>query len=828
MNTPYPLLPVSVLITLAYFFSWQFYKWGIFTLKKHRKFWNILLLISFLICGLFGLISIIKINYKLDFPFYNSILKWHVIVGISFFLISFFHFLWHFKYFFSKPIPKQHKQITEQEIKNTYHKPDNIKYLLFLLGFFSITNQLVLIREFMSIFGGNELIIGVIIVNWLIITGWGAYSGTKQAPNLFSLNLSLKILVSIVLLPLLLTTLLYWLKSVLFPPGVMVNLESIFLGVFLLLFPVCFISGYLFTYFSSQLSSVKKQNLIGKSYAIESVGSLSGGLLFSLILGRFFTSYQIFGITICVVLFVCIWFNKNQISVKYLFLLMCGICLPIAIFFTNIEIQIKSLLLPNQTVILHRSTPYGSLKVTEQAGQQSFYENNNLLFYSENTIETEEAIHFAMAQHEQAKNILLISGGIAGMIDEIQKYKPQTITYLESNPEIVKFWKSIDEKNVLPENTKYVKADIRVFLSKNENKFDVIIINLPPPVTLGYNRFYTSEFFQIIKKHCTTNTIVCSSLPSTLNYAESNALELNAIMWNTLKQHFKNVKLIPGEKNYYIASNSAITTDILKSIKSKDISNSYINEYYYDAQLTDQRSAVLTANFEKLKNINFDFRPTMFFKQSNHWLSIFNRGNLFILIIPAIAFVFLFFKFDTISKGLYTGGFTSVSLEILLLLVYQIYFDSIYLETALFFAIFMAGLAVGSNLKHIYQNANILKQYAYIQLIIALLAILTPAVASLVFKISAYKFPAQLLLLFAVFTIACTIGYEFKLAAKQRQLNYQKTAGFSYGVDLLGSAFGAYFAPIVLLPIIGLFYTCLFLTFLNISSAFFAMVANKK
>ena len=89
-------------------------------------------------------------------------------------------------------------------------------------------------------------------------------------------------------------------------------LYEVITGAFLLLYPVCFLSGYLFTLFSTGFSLSDNQNQIGKAYAWESLGSLFGGLLFSFILGRFFNSSQVFGITAALVFVVSSWICENK------------------------------------------------------------------------------------------------------------------------------------------------------------------------------------------------------------------------------------------------------------------------------------------------------------------------------------------------------------------------------------------------------------------------------------------------------------------------------------------------------------------------------------
>ena len=43
------------------------------------------------------------------------------------------------------------------------------------LGMSSLMTQIVTLREFMNILAGNELVIGLVIANWLLLTGCGSY-----------------------------------------------------------------------------------------------------------------------------------------------------------------------------------------------------------------------------------------------------------------------------------------------------------------------------------------------------------------------------------------------------------------------------------------------------------------------------------------------------------------------------------------------------------------------------------------------------------------------------------------------------------------------------
>jgi hypothetical protein len=95
----YDLLPIILISTALYLI-------GLFLVKKkkistlnHRRFWNILLLISFLGSCLLGLLLVIRINtgFVLSLPF--NMMYWHVELGIVMTIISIFHIIWHWKYF---------------------------------------------------------------------------------------------------------------------------------------------------------------------------------------------------------------------------------------------------------------------------------------------------------------------------------------------------------------------------------------------------------------------------------------------------------------------------------------------------------------------------------------------------------------------------------------------------------------------------------------------------------------------------------------------------------------------------------------------------------
>jgi len=98
-KTVYHLLPISLLLILLYLISHILSKKKIISIVNHRRIWNILLLITFLISGILGILLIVRINFGLVIPLPFNILFWHVEVGIAMFVISIFHISWYWAYF---------------------------------------------------------------------------------------------------------------------------------------------------------------------------------------------------------------------------------------------------------------------------------------------------------------------------------------------------------------------------------------------------------------------------------------------------------------------------------------------------------------------------------------------------------------------------------------------------------------------------------------------------------------------------------------------------------------------------------------------------------
>lgn len=842
MTTPYSLIPITIIVVFFYSLTFILTKIHFIRTSVHRKIWNVVLLITFLVSGMLGVLLTVQINYKLDIPYLDDIMVLHVEFGIGMALVSGFHILWHIKYFKQIIAPKQKHNIPittadddmarlkiEEDSKNI-KIGNRLTFTVIALGATSLITQIVLLREFLSVFYGNELIIGIVLTNWMLITGVGAYLGRSSLRRKHKIGAIILMQLLLAVLPFITVFLLNILRNLVFNVGEMIDILHILYASFILLIPFCLISGFTFTLLCHVISAYYKTNLIGKVYSFEAVGSIAGGLLFNLILIYLFDSFQILVFLMMINFtsaFLLSFKLKKLITKIIIAALACILLIPP--LFIDFGTLAKEILYNDQKVIYHNDTPYGSLMITEDNGQRNFFENGVFLF-STNTKDVttiEEPVHFAMIQHPNPKSVLLISGGVAGMTNEILKYNVDRIDYVEINPEIIrigrKYTSALENQRI-----RIITQDPRLYINRNpSNAYDVALINTPEPSTSGLNRYYTVEFFTELKAVLQKDAIVSIAVTASANYMSEESVSLNSVLYHTLKQVFNNVTIIPGTKNYFLASDKKLTANIVQQLDEKNIDSEYVRYYLDDMQLSMRSNEIMELLKESDKT-NTDFNPIAYYRQLKYWLSHF-RFNYWILGgILLLCVVFMFSRLHLINIGMFTGGFAASSIQILLIISFQVIYGYVFQMVGIIITVFMIGLAAGAMYLYRMMNGITVRNYIRIQYFIAVYSILLPLLLYFLSSIHIHELIVYIVFFFLSFTIACLVGIEFTIASKLQRRQVAHIAAEIYGADLFGSALGALLVAAFLIPLFGISTVSFIVAALNIVSGTLVYIKRKK
>jgi spermidine synthase len=686
------------------------------------------------------------------------------------------------------------------------------------LGGTTIVTQAVLLRAFLSVFNGNELVIGIVLSSWLALTGTGSVLGlrTRSVSPLGLIFLQ----VALALLPLATFLLLSLLKKLLFPPGTMIGIAESIYGSLVLLAPFCLLSGFLFTAYVALLSLRGGGNSRAPwAYGLEAVGSVIGGAIFTLVAIRFLSTGQtlvVVGVINLGIGFLLAWSHGMKA------LALPPVVLVVLLTLLSAEIDIDMLakrwLFAGQDLVAYKDTPYGNITVTGEREQLSFFENNLLLFSTGDVASNEEAVHFAMTQRPGARRVLLLSGGISGVNDEIVKYKIDRVDYLEINPWLIDMGKRLAGFHET-ESIHVIVGDARRHLRAVTVPYDVVLINLPDPGTAQINRYYTQEFFSELKNVLSSDAVVSLSILPQTEYLGNEGRKVTSIIYNTLTTTFARVLIVPGMKNHFLASDGPLRYDIARAVDSLGINTAYVNKYYLVDRLVEQRGKEMIAALDRSAITNHDFAPAAYYRQVQYWLSYFAFDPWIPAALCLILLGLLLTRMNTVSFCMFVGGAAGASIEVVLLLGFQILYGLLYLATSMIITAFMAGLAIGSLLPWRFVQQKPRAGFVIVQVAVGLYALLLPAVLGILRSSNPGDLVIYPIFLLLTGCVGALVGLEFSFASGLLTDAPVAVAGRLYSTDLLGSAAGALVVSVFLLPLLGITWVCAIIGCLSMGGA---------
>ncbi len=752
------------------------------------------------------------------------------------------------------------------------------------MGASGIVAQIVLLRGLLISFLGNELTLGIILANWLILEAAGSFligqtvekvkkkiEGYVFLQIFFSVALPFSIYLCRIFKNILLTT-----------PGEGLGFAPIFYSSFLILLPVSLSHGALFTYGSKLYSRHEKDGAtsIGKVYILETIGSIIGGLLITFLLIQYFNSFEIaFMISLinALISMLLLWPEKKPLfqtrhfsfflSILYVMLFLFLLFSPLSnkIHRSSLQQQWRSL-----KVIHNENSIYGNITVTRRGEQFTFFTDGvpSITTPFPDIASIEDIVHFAMLFHEKPQSALILSGGAGGMIHEILKYPVTRLDYVELDPLLLnliqKFPTPLTQSELSDPRVRIHYTDGRFFISRTADRFDIIFIGLPSPQELQTNRLFSSEFFTIARNKMNPGGIIVLTLPGSLTYISPELRDLNGCILDTLKSVFKYVRIIPGDTNLYYASDSksleAVTApEIVRRLEVRKIKTSLFTKSYIEYRLHERWLNWYLKSMQREEvHINSDFRPLGVFFNLSYWNALFSPylSNVFktfekfslglslgITLLLTASLSILFLKKPLLSNhslpyAIFTSGFANMIYDLAIIFAFQTLYGYLYHQIGLLITVFMVGIALSSffitrRLDRIEKGYTL---FLWTELSIILFSIFLPFVLS----IPSHHLEKTIvyILLYATFLImsflcGVLVGFQFPLATKI-YLNTQSsggrighTAGLLYGADLFGGFLGGLLGGVLLLPVLGMKQSCFMMAIIKMSSLTLLLIFMK-
>jgi len=749
---------------------------------------------------------------------------------------------------------------------------------LALIGFSAVVAQIVLMRELIVVFNGNEISLGIMLAAWLFWTAVGSSaigalrrSGTGSARRAVA---ALECLLAVSLLPTLWT--LRAAKSFFQTvPGELVGPLPMLLASLVCLSVFCIVSGALFAAAARAVETeraVPARAAVGSAYLLEAAGSGLGGILASLLLLRFLDPFQIGALVALLNLGMAAllllrlsrrraWAVGAAAALFAVLLLACAA--------PSLERSAQARLWRGFHLAGSRNSIYGNLAVIETGNLRSIYDNGTLLGSAPDEAAAEEAVHYALLEHPAPKNILLIGGGVSGGISQALKHPSvERIDYVELDPALIgmarQFFPAESAAWAADPCVHLHYADGRSYLKTVGRSFDAIILNVPDPQTAQLNRFYTVEFFRSARDHLAPGGVLAFQLRSSEETISPNLAEFLRCIQRTLKEVFPYVAVIPGDTIHFFASTrpDSLTEDptiLMARLRDRHLQTKYVREYFIPYRMMPDRMAQVHEQLEPLAStpVNRDFAPIAYYFDIVLWSAQFKGGYSHwfqaaahtgfksvaaaVLFPLAIATILLAFVGSRQRRARSAAacctaatGFTLIALQIFVLLAFQSIYGYVYSQLAILIGLGMAGIAVGSwlGLRRAGRgNPAPCRAMAANQFLLALSAPALIFVAGLLAKASgmaATGLAAQLA--FPALAALCGVlgGYQFPIANEiyLHDAGGRTGLGALYAIDLLGGCAGALLLSTYLIPVFGFWRTAWLTAAINLAPALLAVRAG--
>jgi spermidine synthase len=501
-------------------------------------------------------------------------------------------------------------------------------------------------------------------------------------------------------------------------------------------------------------------------------------------------------------------FHSFQGRHHFRFILLTGTAL--VILGAGIIIEPLSLVPGEGKRVYYCETRYGRIEVHQDKEQFTLFEDGIPLFSNQNLVVAEEAIHYPLSQTAKHENVLLISVE-SGMMAELKKYRPKAVDYVELNPEVTTvLFRFGMIKDIL--GLRVIHQDGRVYLRDSYKHYDAVIVNLPEPVTFQINRFYTDEFFALAKNRLAPRGVLSFSMEGFENYLSEPQRRKLSSLYNTVKDHFNHVLMLPGQKIFFLCSDRPIRTDIPACLAEKGIATRYISQYYY-GNVTRERIRDLNDLTDPAAPKNIDIYPQLMRLMFSQWFAKFSTSPVgFVVALALLVFIYMI-RITREEFLLFSTGCMTMGSEIIVIFAFQIFFGYIYSQIGMIVTFFLAGLLPGAWFGEQLSNWG-----RRVLIVTDMILIFLMGLFMLVLRHGWDRLPVSFFLVFG-FVVSLVCGCQFPVAFKLRGGD-NPAAVRSFSADLIGAACGTLFISVVLIPYFGIGWAMAGLIGLKLASLF--------
>jgi spermidine synthase len=729
--------------------------------------------------------------------------------------------------------------------------------LLAAIGCFGGATQLVLLRELLAAYGGNELSAGVTVAAWILCEAAGAWLAGRLRSSLHSLLLpALSILLSLAAVPA--AVLVRPALGIL--PGETLSIPVLLLATSVVLFLPAASHGALFV-----TAAAHRTQGIGSAYVWEGVGTVLAGFICFVLFSRL-PSMSL--LAACAVpLVAAAGFGSGRTRTRWTIRALGLGVLTALVFALPVERWVWGAAWRGQQVADIANSSYGKIVRLQREGQQLIlYDGIPVLAVPPVDIERiEELALLPILYHPAPRRVLFVGQDLA-IPAALVRFRPEIevttlqldailaracLAALSLDSSLITHYSSIIASLTISDPVSYLRT--------TADTFDCIILTDAVPSSLGASRLFSFEFYRLCRSRLAAGGLLATAGPGEPTALSPDAARVLSTRVRTLSAAFDQIRPVAADFPLLLASDSplcAATETLASRLVRLSETPKLLDSNYLVGLLDPFRQEALTSALEPgalrtVSGVSSATTPRELFLNmvrenrlaSPAFGTLYGRlGNLSAPLLLSLGIGLLvvgivgaFSGGHPFGRGfaVLTSGFSGAAVSSLLLFAWQIRFGSVFSGVALLVATFMLGTVLGG----ILGTRSVLRaHHPSLSTPRFLISDLVLAACAAVTLVLVHSGPAAAFLAVNCLAGAC-LGFQFAVAgfavgrsgpcptAPRSSLivsapgSAARRAGTLTALDLVGGSLGGLLTALVAAPALGISIAALIAGAVKLTSA---------
>ena len=742
--------------------------------------------------------------------------------------------------------------------------PGRWRYFLaiLVLGAYAQIAQAVLIREGLVVFYGNEISLGAFYASWLFWIAVGSLLVYRWRDRPFAGHAGVWVRRLLLLTPPVMVVQVLLLRLVrLFldvSASEFVPLGELFLSLFLITTPGSLLLGLAFplacrALHDRDLSAGRGDAVreVSWLYVADALGALAGGVLFTFVLLRWLGLPGTLGlVTLALALAALLLPGRRAWPALLLVVLGLPLLVPPAGQWLGWQLdRMRFHTLHPQMVLLDSlDTRYGHLELARLGNQYSVLRDGRISQSFPLPREVRQQAAYLMSQAAGARHLLVFGGFAGGLVTELLRYPVARIDLVEQDrrafERILPRLPAADRQALGDPRLRVHFMDGRRFVNhwRGKSPFDLVLVLDATPASAYSNRYFTRDFYRRVKGEMSADGVLCTRVSSASNYLGKTVGSYTGSVYRTLKSVFPHIAIVPGDEHLYCAAatDGRVTEspDVLerryRAIPLEEGSQPFDPLAFYSL-LPEENIRYVRERLEASgSDINTDERPVTYylnmilwgkFSASGlaEWLGVLRQLGPWPYLLPLLLGVGLWLLRTTLEgfrrpRLLRQGAVLSLALlgliamaaQLVLLFSYQAHVGFMFQRVALLNGLFMTGLALGAWFGQWLARRR--GTVAALGTVLLLVAAATTGMPFLLHWLGAaagdWQEPAYLVLA-VLLGLLTGCGFPLAVAITEReQAGVLRSSGLAQAADNLGGAFGGALTGTLLVPLLGVRWSC--------------------